>query len=235
MGPAPTHGPSIRAAGRSAALPRRRYRRRWWWRDRSPSVPAASPAAAAAGGADHARLAAGAARRRVTHRPELPVGGHPRRRRTVGGRGGPAGNLWAFHLSNGSTVPGLAGPHRRCPHRLDAVGHTRTAAVPTTCSSAPATPLSPPWAGTTPSPTPATELWGQNGRRSQRSTRRAGVAGGGQSRRRQRRGGPLAGPGGVRLRRLHRIVAPRMAVLHRRQRASPPRRSPTSTATGRPR
>ena len=78
------------------------------------------------------RLAAGSARCRQSHRPELARRWPPWTATgpsvVVGDR---AGNVWAFHLSNGSTTPGWPA-HTGVPVDSTPVGAGPTAQAPTT-------------------------------------------------------------------------------------------------------
>ena len=145
-----------------------------------------------------------------------------------------AGNLWAFHLSNGSAGPRVAGPHRRCPHRLDPVGHPQRLRHRRRLRRRRQR-----------RPVPGRRLLrlhqfgiravGQERPGPQRAPRRAGVDGGGEPQRGDRGGGPVAGPGGVRIRCRQRFDCCPGGRSSPPTAASPRRRSPTCTATGRPR
>ena len=109
-----------------------------------------------------AHLAADLAGRRQPDRPELAVGGHlgPRGPSVV--VGDRAGNIWAFHLANGSAAPGWpahingapidstpsADPQRH-RHRQRVRGRGQRRRIPES-------------ADTSPSGTSGNEIWGQN-------------------------------------------------------------------------
>ena len=165
-----------------------------------------------------ADLAADLARRRTARSPRArrrwPPWTAVARSVVVGDR---AGNVWAFHLGNGSAVAGLAGPHRWRSDRLDSVGdprrqghrqrvrRRRQRAEPRRRRLL------------------RLQQFGQRALAAerpgpQRAARRAGVDGRGQPQRGELGGGPVAGPGRVRLQRRQRVDPPGVAVLHRRQR-----------------
>ena len=165
-----------------------------------------------------------------------PSDGHPGRRWPLGGRGRPGRQPWAFHLVRriGARRGGRPTPAGRPIDSTPSV-HTGRHRHRQRCSWAPATPPSPgsaatiafnhavPSSGGATPPTPTASYGVQ-------ASMSVGLA-----QRRERGGGPVPRPGGVRPQRRQRGASSRAGRSSPPTAASPPRRWPTSTATGRPR
>ena len=130
--------------------------------------------------------------------------------------------------------PRMAGPYRRCPHRLDPVGHAQRIRHRRRFRRRRQRRQSH-GRGVLRLLQHGAELWGHvaqdaNGPHGVQASLAVGNLDGV-----ERRRGPLAGPGGVRLQRHQRGARSPGGLSSPPTRASPPRPSPTSTGTGRTR